>query len=252
MTKIALDIGHGEDTYNRTGSKGVLGLEEHHFNAAVGIELKKLLNHNGFDVFFTQLPFANDVGLKYRTDLANRERADLFFSIHADANANKQIEGHWAFYWSTSSDGKRLAELLNEEMNRIVGTPPVGTGIKACRSDVSWPNFHVIRETKMVAVLHEHEFMTNPAGLKRLQSVEFRKKCAEADARAICRYYGVTFKPLSAVSEKDYHGHWAEKSIEKAIIKGVMSGYPDASFRPEQMVTRAELASMLDRLKLLN
>lgn len=251
MTLIAIDIGHGEDTYNRTGSKGVQGLEEHHFNAAVGIELKKLLEHNGFEILFTQPPFKADVGLKYRTDLANKRRADLFFSIHADANANRSIQGHWAFYWHTSPEGKRLAELINEEMNNVVKTPPIGTGIKASRGDVDWPNFHVLRETNMVAILHEHDFMTNVEGLLRLQSTQFRKLCALADARAICRYFNVPFKPLQEKPSDDYTGHWAEGSIKKAIEKGVMTGYADGSFKPEQSVTRAEFAAVLDKLDLL-
>ena len=50
----------------------------------------------------------------------------------------------------------------------------------------------------------------------------------------------------------DYVDHWAEKSIRKAINNGVMQGYPDGSFRPNNGVTRAELAEMLDRLGLLD
>jgi hypothetical protein len=48
---------------------------------------------------------------------------------------------------------------------------------------------------------------------------------------------------------KDYEGHWAQSSIEKVISEGIMSGYPDGSFKPDQPVTRAELASVLIRLK---
>ncbi|OEH92827.1 N-acetylmuramoyl-L-alanine amidase [Bacillus solimangrovi] len=249
MKKIAIDIGHGEDTYNRTGSKGVPGLEEHHFNAAVGIELKKQLEFNGFEVFYTQPPYQKDVGLQFRTELANKKNADLFFSIHADANSDKNVEGHWAFYWHTSAEGKHLAQFLNEEMNRLIGTPPIGSGIKACLPNVSWPNFHVIRETNMVAVLHEHDFMTSRNGLKRLQSNSFRLQSAKANARAICRYFNVTYKEPT---QSDYENHWAKQSIEKAINKGVMKGYGDGLFKPDQLLTRAELATVLDNLQLLD
>ena len=49
----------------------------------------------------------------------------------------------------------------------------------------------------------------------------------------------------------DYQGHWAEDSIRKAIKAGIMRGYEDGSFQPDRAVTRAELATILDRLGVL-
>lgn len=48
----------------------------------------------------------------------------------------------------------------------------------------------------------------------------------------------------------DITGHWAEQSIRRVIGHGFLKGYPDGTFRPEQPVTRAELAVILDRLEL--
>lgn len=48
---------------------------------------------------------------------------------------------------------------------------------------------------------------------------------------------------------KDYEGHWAEDDIKEVMKDGLMSGYPDGSFKPDQPVTRAELAAVLTRLK---
>ena len=47
----------------------------------------------------------------------------------------------------------------------------------------------------------------------------------------------------------DYEGHWAERAIRWAIQKELMTGYPDGTFRPEQPVTRGELAVILHRLE---
>lgn len=41
---------------------------------------------------------------------------------------------------------------------------------------------------------------------------------------------------------------WSYKSIERVYKAGLMSGYPDGSFRPDQPLTREEMASILDRL----
>jgi hypothetical protein len=44
---------------------------------------------------------------------------------------------------------------------------------------------------------------------------------------------------------KDVSGHWAAASIDEMIEKGIVSGYPDGTFKPEQPITRAEFTVML-------
>lgn len=43
----------------------------------------------------------------------------------------------------------------------------------------------------------------------------------------------------------DITGHWAEVSIKNAVNGGIVSGYPDGTFKPDMTVTRAEFAVML-------
>ena len=45
----------------------------------------------------------------------------------------------------------------------------------------------------------------------------------------------------------DVTGNWAKASIEWAKEKGLIKGYPDGSFKPNQAVTRAEMCVMLER-----
>jgi hypothetical protein len=40
-------------------------------------------------------------------------------------------------------------------------------------------------------------------------------------------------------------GHWAYGYIEAAVAHGVLSGYPDGTFRPDANVTRAQVAKMI-------
>lgn len=47
---------------------------------------------------------------------------------------------------------------------------------------------------------------------------------------------------------KDTIGHWAQESIDKAAQKGIVQGFEDGTFRPDEMVTRAQLCVILDRL----
>lgn len=43
----------------------------------------------------------------------------------------------------------------------------------------------------------------------------------------------------------DITGHWAENTINKWADKGIVSGYPDGTFKPDNPVTRAELSKIL-------
>lgn len=47
----------------------------------------------------------------------------------------------------------------------------------------------------------------------------------------------------------DVTGHWAESAIRRCMELGLMRGYEDGSFQPDRPVTRAELATVLDRLE---
>lgn len=46
---------------------------------------------------------------------------------------------------------------------------------------------------------------------------------------------------------KDISGHWAKENIEKAASQNIVDGYPDGTFRPQELVTRAEFTVMLIR-----
>lgn len=43
----------------------------------------------------------------------------------------------------------------------------------------------------------------------------------------------------------DIQGNWAETPIQKLIVQGVINGYPDQTFKPDQPVTRAEFAKIV-------
>ncbi|HAA89147.1 MAG: Endoglucanase [Thermoanaerobacterales bacterium 50_218] len=43
----------------------------------------------------------------------------------------------------------------------------------------------------------------------------------------------------------DVVGHWSQDLVRELLKNGVVQGYPDGSFRPEQQVTRAEFLTML-------
>ncbi|MBR5479337.1 MAG: S-layer homology domain-containing protein [Clostridia bacterium] len=53
---------------------------------------------------------------------------------------------------------------------------------------------------------------------------------------------------FSAFAVTDIGGHWAEDYISGWIEMGNISGYPDGTFRPNNSITRAEFAALLNRI----
>ena len=45
----------------------------------------------------------------------------------------------------------------------------------------------------------------------------------------------------------DVAGNWAEPFIRVLVEKGIIAGYPDGTFKPDQAVTRAEFAALLNK-----
>ncbi|MCM3272728.1 S-layer homology domain-containing protein [Paenibacillus elgii] len=67
-------------------------------------------------------------------------------------------------------------------------------------------------------------------------------------ATILSRTYGKDGKK-SSVSFTDLPAtHWAKEAIDQASASGLMDGYPDGSFKPEETITRAEMARIADRL----
>jgi N-acetylmuramoyl-L-alanine amidase len=190
--KIVIDAGHGPETPGKRSPDG--SLWEYQFNSAVARFLADELLHGyeGVEILFTHAD-DRDVPLKERTDRANAWGADLFVSIHANAygdggwNEAKGIETY--VYTTRPAAALKLAEAVHRNLIRATGRPDRG---------VKTANFHVLRETKMPAILVECGFMTNRQEVAFLKCDEYRRKCATAIAGGIAEVYQL--KRKSAVT----------------------------------------------------
>jgi len=48
----------------------------------------------------------------------------------------------------------------------------------------------------------------------------------------------------TGIQMSDISGHWAQDSIQEMVKKGIIKGYPDGTFRPGGVITRAEFAHL--------
>src|SRR5690606_6954104 len=233
--KIVIDAGHGPETPGKRSPDG--SLREYQFNSVVARYVADALLRDYVKVAVLMThDYSRDVPLKERTDRANAWKADLFVSIHANAagdgvtwNSAQGIETY--VYTSRPPDAVALANAVQRQLIRATGRPD--RGVKSA-------NFHVLRETKMTAILVECGFMTNRQECELLKSDEYRRKCASAIVAGIVETYGLKRKPGSG-PQNDI-SDWAREARAWVMEKKISDGT-----RPKDPVTREEVWTMLYR-----
>src|SRR5450756_999993 len=63
----------------------------------------------------------------------------------------------------------------------------------------------------------------------------------------ICLMFSLMPANTFAFQATDISGHWAQVKIQSWIDKGLIKGYPDGTFKPDQDVTRAEFMALVNR-----
>ena len=103
---VVLDPGHGGKD---PGAIGGSGTYEKNITLAMGKELQTILQKRGYTVYLTR---STDIfiPLRQRIKIAQKYKADLFMSIHADSAQNRQATGLSVYTLSdTASDAEAAA-----------------------------------------------------------------------------------------------------------------------------------------------
>jgi N-acetylmuramoyl-L-alanine amidase len=120
-----------------------------------------------------------------RATFANEVGADLFLSLHNDANRSPLAQGVASFHFgtaggSTSTIGETLAGFIQREL-------VVRTGLRDCRAHRK--TWDTLRLTRCPAVRVEIGYLTNPDDRRRLADPAFRDVVAEGILVAVKRLY---------------------------------------------------------------
>jgi len=171
---VVLDPGHGGKD---PGAVGIGGLREKDVVLPISHHVRQTLESNGLSVKMTRWD-DRFVSLGGRTAMANREDADLFISIHANAisMSRPDVNGTETFYYAS---GRALAQAIQRSIISKMNTRDRG---------VKKANFYVLRNSAMPAVLVEVGFVTGREDAPRLADPNFRKRMAEAIADGILQY----------------------------------------------------------------
>ncbi len=175
---VVIDPGHGGTD---PGAIGIGGLRETNITLPISLEVTRLLQQQGLQVYLTRADESREVDLPPRVALAKQVRADVFVSIHANSiNLSRpDINGAEAYYAPGSASGAELSRIILNSITRSVNIS--SRGIHSAR-------FYVVRNTPMPATLIETGFVTGAEDAPKLGDPNFQRQMAAAIAQGIIEF----------------------------------------------------------------
>ena len=169
-------------------------------------------------------------------------RFSTFSILYVESPAEEEPATSLTAYINGFADGTFRPDqgITRAEMAAILArTVAVGTGIKADYADLQQTHW----------AYDEIQQVIQSGLMKGYPDGQFKpdQRMTRAELAAIA----FALKDLSAAagwSYTDTQDHWAEQMIEAVRTAGLMNGYPDGSFRPNNTVTRAEVVVLMNRL----
>jgi len=219
VDSIVLDAGHGGKD---PGAIGRYGLKEKTVVLDVVMRVKQELENCGLRVSLTR---ATDtfIPLDERAQTANKKKADLFVSIHANANHSRWIEGFEVYYLTEGVDDDTRALAAAENSSPEIDSRGAFKGPSLSLRAIIWDMiftenrkesialaqyisktvsrrldlkmlgvkgapFAVLKGTQMPAVLVEIGYISNKEGENKLRDPDYRRQMAEAIAEGIMSF----------------------------------------------------------------
>ena len=210
--KVAIDAGHGMHTEGKQSvpmskdlyidnklvrEKGKI-IKENEWNRGVSEYLAAALKRCGIDTMFTaDMTGKTDIPLSTRAKKANKYGADILISNHYNAIGNcdtwqSRVKGLLVLRTkNASSKSIRLGKLAVKHLEKDINYE-YSYGLMR-DVDMSGFTLAILRQTTMPAILIEYGFMDYWNEAKLMLDKKHQEKCAEAVAKAVCEYFGVTY-----------------------------------------------------------
>ena len=175
---VVIDAGHGGFDPGKVGIDGQL---EKDINLSIAKKLKAYLEASDVNVVMTR---DTDTGIyqsgdshkkvsdmRRRCDIINEARPDLVVSIHQNSYHQEEINGGQVFYYKTSQNGKRLAEILQERFDYVLGE----ANRRVAKAN---DNYYLLLHVKEPIVIVECGFLSNRKEAKALESEDYQDRMA--------------------------------------------------------------------------
>ncbi len=219
IDKIVIDPGHGGKD---PGAPSPYGSYEKNITLAIALELRNLIEKNTDIKVVMTRESDKFVELKHRTDLANRNQAKLFISIHANSNNSRRVDGVSTYFLGpeNTEEAREVALLENSvikyekesqyanltQENIILAAMAQNVFVTESQDfaaivqdemsqhcdlkdrGVKQAGFYVLWTASMPNILIETAFLSNKEDEKKLRSRSFQKKIAEAIFKSIMKF----------------------------------------------------------------
>lgn len=218
---IVLDPGHGGKDPGAIGAHGKTF--EKNITLAMGKELQEILRRRGYTVYLTR---NTDIfiPLRQRIKIAQKYKADLFMSLHADSAKNRSATGLSVYTLSDrASDAEAAALAERENKADIIGGVDLGNNtkevndilislsqtdsrnksskyatylvkemsksVKLVKNTHRFAGFAVLKAPDMPSALLEMGYLSNKTEEANLKTQSYRRKLANSAAAAIDKYF---------------------------------------------------------------
>jgi len=185
---IFIDAGHGG---RDPGAVSKLGKNEDKINLDIAMRLKRLVEEGGGIAILTR---DGDYGL-YSPDATNKKREDLNerkkiadesdscinIIIHLNSFSQSRYYGAQTFYYRDSQESKQLAEIIQEELRRVLDKDNN-------RQPKSRNDLFMLKNMQAPTVLVECGFLSNPTEERLLNDEQYQENVAWAIYIGILRY----------------------------------------------------------------
>ena len=177
------------------GAESSNGTTEAQTNLKIALKLQNLLEQSGCTVILTRsdenaiydidsktLKQKKISDIKNRVKIGNESSADLFVSIHLNKIPQSQYDGWQTFYKEGSEEGKRLAELIQTNLNDAIQK-------ENNRVAKTIDNVYIIKHVEIPTTIVECGFLSNPEEEKLLLEDEYQNKLAWGIYNGIIDYF---------------------------------------------------------------
>jgi N-acetylmuramoyl-L-alanine amidase len=219
--KVCIDPGHGGKERWNVGPTGYVEAD-----GALDISKRlrsELLSTGAFEVKLTREVDAT-LALTERGRIAASWGADLFISQHSNAGS-VMATGSEVFYSVDIPGDKTIAAEMAANMASTLGITNRGAKTKAGTNDPNEDYYSVIDSAQDGGVKHvfisEAAFHSNPKEEALLKDPNKRQAIAVAQAKAICKFYGVSYKGSTGTAPATDNSTLAlQKALNTIGIKG--------------------------------
>lgn len=189
---IVLDAGHGTPDEGAQSSKGTTEAES---NLAITLKVQKLLEQSGAHVVLTRSDEKSIYDLDSKTlkqkkisDIHNRVRignsasADIFVSIHLNKIPQQEYTGWQCFYNSKNEHSKKLAEMIQENLNQAIQKENERIAMKLDK-------VYIMKHVEIPISIVECGFLSNPQEEQELLQDSYQERLAWGIYNGIISYF---------------------------------------------------------------